>query len=105
VFLWFARWSSDGRGTTDFWRGAQPPAVGAEGIVLHSSDGRTFKVKPEISIDAAVIGYVRGTVVSNYRTRLSFRFIPACTFEIRPNSSNSSPEVRFACSSVVSFQR
>ena len=31
---------------------------GAEGLVLHSSDGRTFKVKPEISIDAAVIGYV-----------------------------------------------
>ena len=31
---------------------------GAEGLVLHASDGRTFKVKPEISIDAAVIGYV-----------------------------------------------
>jgi ATP-dependent DNA ligase len=31
---------------------------GAEGLVLHSGDGRTFKVKPEISIDAAVIGYV-----------------------------------------------
>jgi LSD1 subclass zinc finger protein len=30
----------------------------AEGLVLHASDGRTFKVKPEISIDAAVIGYV-----------------------------------------------
>ena len=28
-----------------------------EGLVLHSSDGRTFKVKPEISIDAAVIGF------------------------------------------------
>jgi hypothetical protein len=26
---------------------------GAEGLVLHASDGRTFKVKPEISIDAA----------------------------------------------------
>ena len=30
----------------------------AEGVVIHSSDGRTFKVKPEISIDAAVIGYI-----------------------------------------------
>jgi ATP-dependent DNA ligase len=30
---------------------------GAEGLVLHASDGRTFKVKTEISIDAAVIGY------------------------------------------------
>ena len=31
---------------------------GAEGLVLHASDGRIFKVKPEISVDAAVIGYV-----------------------------------------------
>ena len=30
---------------------------GAEGIVVHASDGRIFKVKPEISIDAAVVGY------------------------------------------------
>jgi hypothetical protein len=30
---------------------------GAEGLVLHASEGRTFKVKPEISIDAAVIGF------------------------------------------------
>jgi ATP-dependent DNA ligase len=33
---------------------------GAEGLVvhaLHACDGSTFKVKPEISIDAAVIGY------------------------------------------------
>ncbi len=30
---------------------------GAEGIVVHASDGRTYKVKPEISIDAAVVGY------------------------------------------------
>jgi AAA+ superfamily predicted ATPase len=29
----------------------------AEGLVLHASDERTFKVKPEIAIDAAVIGY------------------------------------------------
>jgi hypothetical protein len=33
-------------------------AGGAEGLVVHASNGRTFKVKPEISIDAAVIGYV-----------------------------------------------
>ncbi len=30
---------------------------GAEGIVVHASDGRTYKVKPEITIDAAVVGY------------------------------------------------
>jgi ATP-dependent 26S proteasome regulatory subunit len=30
---------------------------GAEGIVIHAADGRTYKVKPEIIIDAAVIGY------------------------------------------------
>jgi len=30
---------------------------GAEGIVLHVVDGRIFKIKPEISIDAAVVGY------------------------------------------------
>ena len=31
---------------------------GAEGLVVHAADGRIFKVKPEISIDAAVVGYV-----------------------------------------------
>lgn len=30
---------------------------GAEGIVIHAADGRIFKVKPEIAIDAAVVGY------------------------------------------------
>jgi len=30
---------------------------GAEGIVIHSADGRIFKIKPEISIDAVVVGY------------------------------------------------
>ena len=30
---------------------------GAEGLVVHSRDDRTFKVKPEITIDAAVVGY------------------------------------------------
>ncbi len=30
---------------------------GAEGLVVHAADGRIFKVKPEISIDAAVVGY------------------------------------------------
>ncbi len=29
----------------------------AEGIVVHASDGRIYKVKPEISIDTAVVGY------------------------------------------------
>ncbi len=31
---------------------------GAEGLVVHAADGRIYKVKPEISIDAAVVGYV-----------------------------------------------
>ncbi len=31
---------------------------GAEGLVVHAADGRIFKIKPEISIDAAVVGYV-----------------------------------------------
>jgi len=30
---------------------------GAEGIVIHLADGRIFKIKPEICIDAAVVGY------------------------------------------------
>ena len=30
---------------------------GAEGLVVHSRDGRAFKVKKEITIDAAVVGY------------------------------------------------
>ena len=30
---------------------------GAEGIVVHAQDGRIFKIKPEISIDAAVVGF------------------------------------------------
>lgn len=30
---------------------------GAEGIVVRTSDNRVFKVKPEITIDAAVVGY------------------------------------------------
>ena len=30
---------------------------GAEGIVIHAADGRIFKIKPEIFIDAAVVGY------------------------------------------------
>jgi AAA+ superfamily predicted ATPase len=30
---------------------------GAEGIVIHSSDGHIYKVKPEITIDAAVVAY------------------------------------------------
>ena len=33
---------------------------GAEGVVIHASDGRTYKVKPEIVIDAAVVGYAEG---------------------------------------------
>lgn len=32
-------------------------ADGAEGIVIHAADGRIYKVKSEISIDAAVVGY------------------------------------------------
>jgi len=32
---------------------------GAEGIVVHASDGRIYKVKPEITIDAAVVGYAK----------------------------------------------
>ena len=30
---------------------------GAEGIVVHTSDGRIYKIKPEITIDAAVVAY------------------------------------------------
>jgi transitional endoplasmic reticulum ATPase len=30
---------------------------GAEGLVVHGSDGRVFKVKPEIAIDGAVVAY------------------------------------------------
>ncbi len=30
---------------------------GAEGVVVHAADGRIYKIKPEISIDAAVVGY------------------------------------------------
>jgi len=30
---------------------------GAEGIVIHASDGHIYKVKPEITIDSAVVGY------------------------------------------------
>jgi len=33
---------------------------GAEGIVVHAPGGRTYKVKPEISIDAAVVGFGAG---------------------------------------------
>ncbi len=33
---------------------------GAEGIVIRLADGRIFKVKPEIAIDAAVVGYCEG---------------------------------------------
>ena len=33
---------------------------GAEGIVVHAPGGRVYKVKPEISIDAAVVGYGTG---------------------------------------------
>ncbi len=31
---------------------------GAEGLVVHAVDGRIYKIKPEITIDAAVVGYV-----------------------------------------------
>ncbi len=31
---------------------------GAEGLVVHAADGRIYKIKPEITIDAAVVGYV-----------------------------------------------
>ena len=31
---------------------------GAEGLVVHVADGRIYKIKPEISIDVAVVGYV-----------------------------------------------
>jgi len=34
---------------------------GEEGIVIHSSDGRIFKVKPVISIDAVVVAYTSAT--------------------------------------------
>ena len=30
---------------------------GAEGVVVHAADGRIYKIKREISIDAAVVGY------------------------------------------------
>jgi len=33
---------------------------GAEGIVVHAPGGRTHKIKPEITIDAAVVGYGAG---------------------------------------------
>jgi len=33
---------------------------GAEGIVVHAPGGRTYKVKPEITIDAAVVGFGAG---------------------------------------------
>jgi len=33
---------------------------GAEGIVVHVSGGRTYKVKPEITVDAAVVGFGAG---------------------------------------------
>ena len=33
---------------------------GAEGIVVHVPGGRTYKAKPEITIDAAVVGYGAG---------------------------------------------
>ncbi len=33
---------------------------GAEGIVVASEDGRAWKIKPHITLDAAVVGFVRG---------------------------------------------
>jgi len=33
---------------------------GAEGIVVHAPGGRTYKLKPEITIDAAVVGFGAG---------------------------------------------
>ena len=33
---------------------------GAEGIVVHAPGGRTYKIKPEITIDAAVVGFGAG---------------------------------------------
>ena len=35
---------------------------GAEGVVIHASDARIYKVKPEIVIDAAVVGYAESGV-------------------------------------------
>ena len=37
---------------------------GAEGIVALSEDGRAWKIKPQITLDAAVVGFVRGIRVS-----------------------------------------
>ena len=33
---------------------------GAEGLVVHAGNGRTYKVKPELTLDAAVVGYAAG---------------------------------------------
>lgn len=33
---------------------------GGEGVVVHAGDGRIYKVKPEVTLDAAVIGYAAG---------------------------------------------
>ncbi len=32
--------------------------VGEEGVVVHCSDGRVFKIKPKASIDAVVVAYI-----------------------------------------------